>query len=150
MMDLPLISPIAALVFFAVWAMLLVTSIGLWRLSLAITGAVPKGGFTSGAPHGGDAYWRVNRAHMNAVENLPIFATVVLSGLYLQVQEPLFQTLANVVIVARVAQTLIHISSGAQPVVLMRFTAYLVQVVSMLVMAVIDLKATGVSLPFGL
>jgi hypothetical protein len=85
---------------------------------------------------------------MNTLENLPIFATVVLSGVYLQVQDPLFQLLANVVIVARVAQSLIHVSSGAQPVVLLRFTAFLVQTLSMLTMAAIDLNAAGVTLPF--
>lgn len=148
MSALPIISPIAALVLFAVWAMLLVGTVGLWRVAQVVTGTVPSGGFTSGAPHGTDGYWRINRAHANAVENLPIFATVVLSGVYLQVQDPLFQLLANVVIIARVAQSLIHISSGAAPVVLMRFSAYLVQVLSMVVMAAIDLKAAGVSLPF--
>jgi len=148
MTNLPLISPAAALVLFAVWAMLLVTGIGLWRVTQVITGTVPKGGFNPGTPHGGDAYWRLNRAHMNTLENLPIFATVVLSGVYLQVQDPLFQLLANVVIVARVAQSLIHVSSGAQPVVLLRFTAFLVQTLSMLTMAAIDLNAAGVTLPF--
>jgi uncharacterized MAPEG superfamily protein len=148
MTNLPLIAPAAALVLFAVWAMLLVVCIGLWRVTQVVTGTVPKGGFNPGAPHGGDAYWRLNRAHINAVENLPLFATVVLSGLYLQVQDPLFPLLANVVIVARVAQTLIHISSGAAAVVLMRFTAFGVQVLSMLAMAAMDLNAAGVSLPF--
>ena len=148
MTDLPLIPPVAALILFAVWAMLLVVTIGVWRVTQVITGTVPKGGFNPGTPHGGDAYWRLNRAHMNTLENLPIFATVVLGGVYLQVQDPLFQLLANVVIAARVAQSLIHVSSGAQPVVLMRFTAFLVQTLSMLTMAAIDLNAAGVTLPF--
>lgn len=147
MSELPLVSPIAALVLFAVWSMLLVSTIGVWRVTQVVTGTVPKGGFNPGAPHGGDAYWRLNRAHINAAENLPVFATVVLSGVFLQVGDPLFQLLANVVIVARIAQSLIHVSSGAQPVVLMRFTAYLVQVLSMLAMAAIDLNAAGVTLP---
>jgi uncharacterized MAPEG superfamily protein len=147
MSELPLLPPIAALVLFGVWAMLLAISVVAWRLSQVITGTVPEGGFNPGAPHGGDAYWRLNRAHINALENLPLFATVVLSGLYLQVQDPLFPLLANVVIVARVAQTLIHISSGAAAVVLMRFTAFGVQVLSMLAMAAMDLNAAGVSLP---
>lgn len=147
MSELPLVSPVAALVLFAVWAMLLVTSIGVWRVTQVITGSVPAGGFKPGAPHGTDAYWRLNRAHANAVENLPIFATVVISGMLLQVEDPLFVLLANVVIVARVAQSLIHISSGSAPVTLMRFTAFLVQVLSMFTMAAIDLNAAGVSLP---
>ena len=148
MTALPVISPIAALVLFAVWALLLVVSIGIWRVGQLLTGSVPKGGFTPGAQHGTDAYWRLNRAHANAVENLPIFGAVVLGGIALNVGDPMFQTLATIVLLARVAQSLIHISSGLQIVTLMRFTAYLVQVVCMLGLAVIDLRAAGFALPF--
>ena len=147
MSALPILPPLAALVLFAVWAMLLVSTIGLWRLTQALTGTVPKGGFVPGAPHGSDAYWRLNRAHMNAVENLPIFGAVVLSGVALNVQDALFQTLPTIVILARVAQTLIHVSSGAAIVVLFRFTAYLIQVIAMLTMAFCVLTAAGVQLP---
>ena len=146
--SLPVISPVAALVLFAIWTILLVTLIGVWRVGQLLTGSVPQGGFKPGTQHGSDTYWRLNRAHMNAVENLPIFATVVLAGLVLGVQDPMFQTLATVVLIARVAQSLIHISSGLQAVIMLRFMAYLVQVVAMLGLAVIDLKASGFVLPF--
>ena len=141
--QLQLVSPLAALVLFAVWAMLLVITIGTWRFTQFLTGTVPKGGFNPGAPHGSDAYWRVNRAHLNAVENLPIFATMVLTGVALNVDAASFQLLANVVLLARVAQSLVHISSGAPLAVLIRFSFYLVQVFSMLAMAAIMLPATG-------
>lgn len=142
---LPFVSPLAALILFAVWAMLLVITIGVWRFTQFLTGTVPKGGFNPGTQHGSDAYWRVNRAHLNAIENLPIFGAIVLGGVYLNVQEPLFQTLANVVLGARIVQSLIHISSGAQLMILLRFTFYLIQVLSMLAMAAIVLPAAGLS-----
>lgn len=142
---LPLFPPLATLILFAVWALLLVITIGVWRFTQFLTGTVPQGGFNPGAPHGSDAYWRVNRAHLNAVENLPIFGAVVLSGVVLNIQDPLFQTLANVVLAARVVQSVIHVSSGAQLMVLLRFTFYLIQVLSMLAMAAIVLPAAGLS-----
>ncbi len=141
------LSPIASLVLFAVWGLLLVISIGTWRLAMAVSGNVPQGGFNPGTPHGGAAYWRLNRAHMNVVENLPFFGAIVLGGMIANVQEPNFQMLASIVLVARIAQTIIHVTSGAQVAILLRFSAYLVQVFSMLGMAAMVLQATGLNIP---
>ena len=139
------LSPIASLVLFAVWGLLLVISIGTWRLAMAVTGNVPQGGFNPGTPHGSAAYWRLNRAHLNVVENLPFFGAIVLGGMIANVQEPNFQLLASIVLLARIAQTIIHVTSGAQVAILLRFSAYLVQVFSMLGMAAMVLQATGLN-----
>lgn len=147
MTALPILPPLTALILFAVWSLLLVSTIGIWRVSQLLTGRVPKGGFTPGAPHGGDAYWRMNRAHMNSTENLPVFGALVLSGVVLQVQDPLFLTLPTVVIAARVAQSLVHIASGTQFAILIRFSFYLVQVLCMFAMAGCILATTGIQLP---
>lgn len=145
--SLATLSPIASLVLFAVWGLLLVISIGTWRLAMAVSGNTPKGGFTPGTEHGSAAYWRLNRAHMNVVENLPFFAAIVLSGTVLGIQDPNFQSLANIVLLARIAQTVIHVSSGTQAAILLRFTAYLVQVFSMLGMAALVLQAADFLIP---
>ncbi len=143
----PILPPLTALILFAVWSLLLVSTIGIWRVTQLLTGRVPKGGFTPGAPHGGDAYWRLNRAHMNSVENLPVFGAIALSGVVLQVQDALFLTLPTVVIAARVVQSLVHIASGTQFAILIRFSFYLVQVLCMLAMAGCILATTGIQLP---
>ena len=127
--------------------MMLVASIGAWRLVLVLTAGKRAGDFTAGAKHGSDAYWRLNRAHMNTVENLPIFGALVLSGTYLQIQDLSFQLLPSLVLYARIAQSLIHLMSGSAAAVKLRFSAYLVQVVSMFVLAYCVLAATGVPLP---
>ena len=141
---LPIIPPVAALVLFAVWAMLLVVSIGVWRSALVFTGQAQANSFPSGTQHGGDLYWRLNRAHMNAIENLPIFAALVLSGVYLQVQSTSFQILPSLIIYARVAQSLIHIASGSTIAVTLRFLAYGVQLISMFILAYVIGHAAGV------
>ena len=141
------LSPIAALVLFAAWGLLLVICIGTWRLGLALSGNAPKGGFTPGSPHGSDAYWRLNRAHLNVVENLPFFGAIVLGGAVLGDPSLVFQQLANVVLLARVVQTIIHVASGSQIAILLRFSAYLVQVFSMLAMAAMVLQSNGFKLP---
>lgn len=126
-----------SLVGFAMWAVVLVTAIGAVRVWKVVTREAKPNGFPSGQPHGSDMYWRLNRAHMNALENLPIFAAVVLAGAMLEVRAPLFSTLASVVLGARVLQSVFHISSGRSLVVNLRFTAFLAQLVCMAWMALL-------------
>lgn len=123
--------PLLCLLGFAMWAVVLVSAVGAVRATQVMTRAVPPNGFPSGQPHGGAAYWRLNRAHMNTLENLPIFGAVVVVGVLSNVQAPMFSTLAQVVLGARVAQSIFHVSSGSNMAVNARFTAFLTQIVSM-------------------
>jgi uncharacterized MAPEG superfamily protein len=144
----PILPPLAALVLFAIWGLLLVITIGLSRVTQVLTQGKGPGDFPAGTPHGSDAYWRLNRAHLNVTENLPFFGAIVLSGVVLQVPDFAFQVLPSVVLYARVAQSLIHAASGSRLAVSLRFTCYLIQVLSMLAMAAVILKASGVAVPW--
>ncbi len=148
MSGVPMLPPLVALVLFAVWGLLLVVAIGLSRLAQVLFQGKKAGDFPSGTPHGGSAYWRLNRAHLNVTENLPFFGVLVLSGLYLQLQDLAFQILPSLILYARVAQSLIHVASGTMMAVTLRFTCYLVQVLSMLTLAAIELRAAGLPLPW--
>lgn len=148
MSGVPMMPPLVALVLFAVWGLLLVVTIGASRSMQVFFQGKKAGDFPAGTPHGGSAYWRLNRAHLNVTENLPFFGVLVLSGLYMQMQDVAFQILPSLILYARVAQTLIHVASGSALAVTLRFTAYLVQVVSMLTLAAIELKAAGLPLPW--
>jgi uncharacterized MAPEG superfamily protein len=123
-----MLSPLACLVGFAAWAVLLVTCIGASRVIQVMGGKKRPNEFPGDVPHGGDAYRRLNRAHLNTVENLPIFGALVLSGVLLHVDSTLFRALPQVVLAARVGQSLAHISSGRSLVVNVRFTFFLTQV----------------------
>ena len=48
----------------------LVLTIAIDRLLLIFRGRVKNNEFLSGVPHGNEAYWRINRAHLNTLENL--------------------------------------------------------------------------------
>jgi uncharacterized membrane protein YecN with MAPEG domain len=85
--------------------------------------------FPSGTQHGSDAYWRLSRAHANAVENLPLFAVIVLVGTMLHVATPGFHRLPEVALGARVVQSAAHVTSGAVPAVVLRFSAFAAQYV---------------------
>lgn len=128
-------TPLFALMGFVFWTVFIVLAISGARVVEVISGRTAVNGFPSGQPHGGDAYWRLNRAHMNCVENLPLFAAVVLAGHVTGLTTGTFATLSQVYVSARVAQTLIHVSSGSAMAVNLRFTAFLVQVVCLLTMA---------------
>jgi len=134
-------SPLACLVGFALWAVCLVLCVGLWRVSEVLAGKKRANEFPSGTPHGGDRYWRLNRAHINTVENLPVFAAIVLAGSWLHVDGKLFHTLPAVILGARVVQSLVHVSSGSSRAVSLRFTAFLVQLGCFIVLGVTVLRA---------
>ncbi len=120
-------TPLWCLMGFAGWTVLLAVSVGLWRVGLVFAGKAAANAFLSGTQHGSDPYWRLNRAHLNAAENLPLMASVVLVGTFAGVATPLFATLAQIYLAARVVQSLVHIASYAVMVVNLRFTALFVQ-----------------------
>jgi len=119
--------PIVALLAFAAWALILGFSVVMSRFVLVLTGRKRPTEFPSGTQHGGDAYWRLNRAHANAVENLPIFAAIVLGGAALGVSSPRLATLSVVVVCARIVQSCFHVASGRGRIVMLRGTAFVVQ-----------------------
>lgn len=121
-------APLISLVWFALWAVMLGFFVVLLRVQQVMTGKAKT--FPSGEKHGSDSYWRVNRAQANTLENLPIFGALVLAGVVSGVETALFASLCVVVVVARMVQSLIHLSSGSATAVNLRFAAYLVQIVS--------------------
>jgi uncharacterized MAPEG superfamily protein len=134
---------ITALVFYALWAIALVLMVAADRILLVIRGDARANSFTPGVPHGSDSYWRINRAHLNTIENLPIFATIVLSGWVVGMETLTFNRLAVIVLVARIVQSVIHIASGSVLAVSLRFAAYAVQIAGEIWMAMLVLHQGG-------
>src|ERR1700761_9657862 len=103
---------VIALVFYALWCLALVLMIAADRLLLIARGQVKNNEFLSGVPHGNDSYWRINRAQINAAENLPIFAAIVLAGWIAGTENHVFNMLAMAVLALRILQSVVHIVSG--------------------------------------
>ncbi|HEY7977398.1 MAG TPA: MAPEG family protein [Rhizomicrobium sp.] len=133
-----------ALVFYALWAIALVLMIAFDRLLLIFRGQVKNNEFLSGVPHGNDSYWRINRAQLNTVENLPIFAAIVLVAWVAGVENHIFNLLAMIVLVARIVQSIVHVLSGGAIATWFRTAAFAVQIVCEIWMAVMILQAAGV------
>jgi uncharacterized MAPEG superfamily protein len=120
-------TPVLCLVLFAAWAIVLVLAVGCVRVGRVLARKQAANSFASGVPHGGDRYWRMNRAHMNTVENLPVFGALVLAAEASHLHSHALSIAAVVIVCARAAQSLIHISSNANMAVNLRFTAFLTQ-----------------------
>jgi uncharacterized MAPEG superfamily protein len=120
-------TPLYALIGFVFWSVGLVVALGSARCYQVMAGQKKSNEFPSGTQHGGDAYWRLNRAHLNCLENLPLFAAVVLVAAVTGAGSETLDMLARVFVGARVCQSLVHIASGSVMAVNIRFAFYLIQ-----------------------
>lgn len=127
-----------ALAVFATWTLLvLALSVGIYRWSRILTGRVAISRWTADDYSvGGDFYYRAMRAHANCVENLPVFAVLVLAATASGLQSAWFDGLSVAVTAARIPHTLVHLSfRQTDSIALVRFGFYLMQLLSMLGMA---------------
>lgn len=130
--------PLMALLGFASWTLLLLLfTVGIYRWSRILTGKVAISRWKAeDLSVGGDFYQRAMRAHANCVENLPVFAALVLVQQFLQVNSPMIDILAFTVLAARIPHSLVHLAfRQTDPVVSLRFGFYFVQVIAMLALA---------------
>ena len=126
--------PVWALLGFAAWTLLLLLgTVGVYRWSRILTGRVPIREFRADRVEGDDFYRRAMRAHANCVENLPVFAAIVLALGAARVESPLADALALAILAGRVAQSLVHVSfEQTNAVVSVRFSFFLVQIAGFL------------------
>ena len=128
--------PVLVLLGFSAWTLLtLFASIGVYRWSRILTGCASIAEWRADLPQGSDWYQRAMRAHMNCVENLPVFAALVLLAAVLRLDSPWFEGLALTVLPMRVLQSTTHVLSGRSRAVLVRFAFFTVQMACFLVMA---------------
>jgi hypothetical protein len=129
--------PLWILLGFALWTLVvLLVGIGIRRWSLILTGRAQLTDFPADTAHGSVAYRRAVRAHLNCVENLPVYGAIAVTAFAAQVTTPTMDTLAVVFMAARMSQTLVHVSVIETNVtVLVRFIFFLIQIIAMFWMA---------------
>lgn len=128
-------TPLLALLAFVAWTLLIVVAgIGAVRVSKVLRGEAKPNAFPANVPHGSERYQRTLRAHANCVENLPVFASVVLIGEVVGFRSGAFDTLSVVYVAARMAQTIAHIASGRSRIINIRFVFFLVQILCVISM----------------
>jgi len=126
-----------ALLGFAVWTLLvLFGTVGVYRWSRILTGRVRISEWQADQPQGSAWYQRAMRAHMNCVENLPVFAAIVLCATAAGADSRLLDLLAGAILVARIGQTTIHLAFEPSDLAAsIRFGFFFVQAIGMLAMA---------------
>jgi uncharacterized MAPEG superfamily protein len=131
--------PVWVLLGFAAWTLLILfATVGVYLWSRILTGRTAIASWRADEQQGSDWYRRAMRAHMNCVENLPIYTALVVVQLSSHVTSPIIDGLAIAILVARVCQSIIHLLFEQTNIVAgVRFGFYFVQASSMIIMGVI-------------
>jgi uncharacterized MAPEG superfamily protein len=135
----------ATLLGFALWTLaILMFTIGVHRWASILTGKAAINDFPAEARAGPDWYKRATRAHLNCIENLPVFATIVVVASEAGVRGPLLDAMGVIILCARVGQSTTHIAfPESARTVSIRFTFFSVQLVAMLAMVVVVVTSGG-------
>jgi uncharacterized MAPEG superfamily protein len=129
--------PVLILLGFAVWTLVTLTvTVGVYRWRRILAGRSSIAEWRADLPQGSDWYQRGVRAHMNCVENLPVYTAIVVAVIATGSHGAMLDRLAIAILAARITQTLVHITlPPTNLAVALRFALYFVQVACMLTMA---------------
>jgi uncharacterized MAPEG superfamily protein len=124
---------------FATWTLLLLmATVGVYRWVRILFSNVPIASFRCDQLEGEDWYRRGIRAHANCVENLPVFGAIVWVISTLGVDDPAVSYLSVIVLIARVCQSVVHVSHvQTNTFVAVRFAFFFVQLVCFFALIVI-------------
>jgi uncharacterized MAPEG superfamily protein len=123
---------------FAAWTLLLLmATVGVYRWGNILLAKARIASFRSDQLEGAGWYQRGTRAHVNCIENLPVFGVIVYVISTIGLQGPAVDALCIAVLAARVVQSTVHVSHvQTDAFVSVRFSFYSVQLVSFLVLIV--------------
>ena len=134
--------PVWMLLGFAAWTVLLLLfTVGIYRWSRILTGRVPIRDFRADKVDGEEWYRRAMRAHANCIENLPVFGVIVFAIFVSGVSGPAVNYLSTAVLLARVMQSLVHVSfEQTNTVAALRFSFFFLQIISFLALIVLVVR----------
>ena len=113
------------------------------RWSRILTGRASISEWRADAPQGSERHHRAMRAHMNFVENLPIFGALVVALTATGVHSPFLDALSVALLLARIGQTLVHIVAPPTDAwAALRFGLFFVQIVCIMLIGTIIVLST--------
>src|SRR5690606_34060281 len=101
----PTIKPLIVYVAWTVFVGILVISI---RTAKVLMGKKKSNEFPAWEKHGEGFYWRLQRSHVNCLENLPIFATLCIISVMTIMNNATFTSIAWIAVGGRLFQTFSH------------------------------------------
>jgi uncharacterized MAPEG superfamily protein len=116
-----------AMIGYVAWTFVIVTLVLLARMMMMLREGKKMNEFPGGVQHGSPGYWRLYRAHMNIIENLPIVLPSL--WLYYAFATPagIWLWLPLIALGGRILQSLAHMASGSVAAVTVRFTGFMTQ-----------------------
>lgn len=118
---------ITALLWFTVWTLVLMLVYVGYRILLVLTMKKKANAWMRGQPSDDPAFiTRAQHAHMNCLENLPVFAAIVFAGVALGKSSGVDQV-AAFVLYARLAQSVTHLLGTSPSLVFIRANFLVVQ-----------------------
>jgi uncharacterized MAPEG superfamily protein len=138
-------TPLWSLLAFAAWTVLLLAfTVGIYRWSRILTARAQIAQFKADASDGEGWYQRATRAHLNCIENLPVFGAIVMVLYAGGIGGPLVDWLSISVPVARVVQSSVHVSFvQTNRVVAVRFSFFTVQLLAFLALIAVIVWRAG-------
>jgi uncharacterized MAPEG superfamily protein len=128
-------SGFTAVLLYIVWTLILAVVYASYRLPMIFSGKKPANHWERGNPVDDPAILvRAKSAHLNCLENFPLFAAVVFVAAFLS-KSAVVDAVAAYVLYLRVAQSLVHLVGTSLPLVLLRATLYIAQVLLILYVA---------------
>jgi uncharacterized MAPEG superfamily protein len=130
--------PVLVLLACAGWTLsTLFGSVGVYRWSHIFARRVAIAEWRADIPEGSDWYRRAMRAHMNCVENLPIYGAIVAALIVAGLRSHFIDGLSVAMLAARIGQTMVHVLlAPTNTSASLRFALYVVQLICMIAMGV--------------
>lgn len=118
---------ITALLLFAAWTLILMFTYVGYRVALVLAMKKPANSWGRGLPTDDPPFiTRAQHAHLNCLENLPIFAAIVLAGVALG-KAGVVDQVAAFVLYARLAQSVTHLIGTTATLVFIRANFLVIQ-----------------------
>lgn len=123
---------LTAVLLYAAWTLLLPLVYAGFRVPLILSGKKSGDHWERGQPVDDPPILvRGKSHHLNCLENFPVFAAVVFVAAFLA-KSPIVDAIAAYVLYARIAQGIVHLIGTSLPLILVRATFYIIQVVLIL------------------
>jgi uncharacterized MAPEG superfamily protein len=120
---------ITALLLFAAWTLVLMLTYVGYRVALVLAMRKPANAWGRGQATDDPPFiTRAHHAHLNCLENLPVFAAIVLAAVALG-KAPVVDQVAVWVLAARLAQSIVHLIGTTPALVFVRANFLVVQTV---------------------
>jgi uncharacterized MAPEG superfamily protein len=131
--------PLWCLVACVVWTVALVGALSIARLRhLAAGGSVRD----FGVPDDRRLLWRLHRAHLNSVENLPLFGSIVLLAAVRGVAGHTFNGLSVLYLLTRVGLSVVHVVTRTESGETQRAAFFIAQIACLLGLAALAVRPT--------